>query len=68
MLSRHLGDRSREVHEAAGARSRPAPVRSGGKTLGIIGYGHIGSQVGVLAEAMGMRVISYDIRATLPDG
>ena len=39
-----------------------------GKTVGIIGYGHIGSQVGVLAENMGMRVVSYDIRTTLPMG
>ncbi|HZI08689.1 MAG TPA: NAD(P)-dependent oxidoreductase, partial [Archangium sp.] len=39
-----------------------------GKTLGIIGYGHIGSQLGVLAEAMGMRVIFYDIMTKLPMG
>ena len=39
-----------------------------GKTLGIIGYGHIGRQVGVLAEAMGMRVVFFDIAARLPMG
>ena len=39
-----------------------------GKTLGIVGYGHIGSQVGVLAEAFGMRVVFYDIAAKLPMG
>ena len=39
-----------------------------GKTLGIVGYGHIGPQVGVLAEAMGMRVVFYDIAAKLPMG
>jgi D-3-phosphoglycerate dehydrogenase len=38
------------------------------KTLGIVGYGHIGRQVGVLAEAMGMRVVFYDISARLPMG
>ena len=53
---------------ASGARSRRRRYEVRGKTLGIVGYGHIGSQVGVLAEAMGMRVISYDIRATLPMG
>ena len=53
---------------ASGARSRRARHEVRGKTLGIIGYGHIGSQVGVLAEAMGMRVIFYDIRTTLPMG
>lgn len=68
MLSRHLGDRSREVHEGKWRKVTKGAREVRGKTLGIIGYGHIGSQVGVLAEAMGMRVISYDIRATLPMG
>jgi D-3-phosphoglycerate dehydrogenase len=39
-----------------------------GKTLGIVGYGHIGRQVGVLAEAVGMRVLFFDIAARLPMG
>ena len=39
-----------------------------GKTLGIVGYGHIGSQLGVLAEALGMRVIYYDRADKLPLG
>lgn len=68
MLSRHLGDRSREVHEGRWRKIATGAREVRGKTLGIVGYGHIGSQVGVLAEAMGMRVISYDIRATLPMG
>jgi D-3-phosphoglycerate dehydrogenase len=68
MLARQLGDRSREVHEGKWRKSAKGSHEIRGKTLGIIGYGHIGSQVGVLAEAMGMRVISYDIRATLPMG
>jgi D-3-phosphoglycerate dehydrogenase len=68
MLSRHLGDRSREVHDGRWRKSAVGAHEVRGKTLGIVGYGHIGSQVGVLAEAMGMRVISYDIRATLPMG
>src|SRR5262249_23563362 len=38
------------------------------KTLGIVGYGHIGRQVGVIAEAMGMRVLFFDIAAKLPMG
>jgi D-3-phosphoglycerate dehydrogenase len=68
MLSRHLGDRSREVHEGRWRKIAKGAHEVRGKTLGIIGYGHIGSQVGVLAEAMGMRVVFFDIRATLPMG
>jgi D-3-phosphoglycerate dehydrogenase len=68
MLSRHLGDRSREVHEGRWRKIGAGAREVRGKTLGIVGYGHIGSQVGVLAEAMGMRVISYDTRTTLPMG
>jgi D-3-phosphoglycerate dehydrogenase / 2-oxoglutarate reductase len=68
MLSRQLGDRSREVHEGRWRKIATGAHEVRGKTLGIVGYGHIGSQVGVLAEAMGMRVISFDIRATLSLG
>lgn len=68
MLARQLGDRSREVHSGQWRKIAKGAHEIRGKTLGIIGYGHIGSQVGVLAEAMGMRVISYDIRSTLPMG
>jgi phosphoglycerate dehydrogenase-like enzyme len=39
-----------------------------GKTLGIVGYGHIGSQLSVMAEALGMRVIFHDIVPKLPLG
>jgi D-3-phosphoglycerate dehydrogenase len=68
MLARQLGDRSREVHEGKWRKVSTSSFEVRGKTLGIVGYGHIGSQVGVLAEAMGMRVLSYDIRTTLPMG
>jgi D-3-phosphoglycerate dehydrogenase len=68
MLARHLGDRSTEVHQGKWRKIATSSYEIRGKTLGIIGYGHIGSQVGVLAESMGMRVISYDIRPTLPMG
>jgi D-3-phosphoglycerate dehydrogenase len=68
MLSRHLGDRSREVHEGKWTKSAAGAHEVRGKTIGIVGYGHIGSQIGVLAEAFGMRVVFFDILAKLPMG
>jgi D-3-phosphoglycerate dehydrogenase len=68
MLSRHLGDRVREVHSGQWKKVAVGSHEVRGKTLGIVGYGHIGSQVGVLAEAFGMRVVFYDIVAKLPMG
>ncbi|MGE0868605.1 MAG: phosphoglycerate dehydrogenase [Kofleriaceae bacterium] len=68
MLARHLGDRSREVHEGRWRKLAAGSHEVRGRTIGIVGYGHIGSQVGVLAEAFGMRVVFYDIVAKLPMG
>ncbi|MFO0663547.1 MAG: phosphoglycerate dehydrogenase [Polyangiaceae bacterium] len=68
MLARQIGDRSREVHEGNWKKAANGCFEVRGKTLGIVGYGHIGSQVGVLAEAMGLRVLSYDIRTTMAIG
>src|SRR5512138_312254 len=68
MLSRHLGDRSREVHAGQWRKVAVGSHEVRGKTIGIVGYGHIGSQVGVLAEAFGMRVVFHDIVAKLPMG
>jgi D-3-phosphoglycerate dehydrogenase len=67
-LARQLGDRSREVHAGRWRKISAGCFEVRGKTLGIVGYGHIGSQVGVLAEAVGMRVIFYDIATRLPMG
>jgi D-3-phosphoglycerate dehydrogenase len=68
MLARQLGDRSREVHAGQWRKVSTGCYEIRGKTLGIIGYGHIGTQVGVLAEAFGMRTIYYDIATRLPIG
>lgn len=59
-LSRHLTDRSQEVHAGVWNKSMAGCFEVRGKTLGIVGYGHIGSQVGVLAESLGMRVVFHD--------
>lgn len=68
MLARQLGQRNSEVHQGAWKKISTGCYEIRGKTLGIIGYGHIGSQVSTLAEAMGMRVIFYDIVSKLPLG
>lgn len=66
MLSRQLGDRSMELHRGDWRKQATGSHEVRGKTLGVVGYGHIGSQVGVLAEFFGMRVVFYDIAAKLP--
>ncbi len=68
MLSRHLGDRSREVHDGRWRKVAVGSHEVRGRTLGIVGYGHIGRQIGVLAEGFGMRVVFFDIAARLPMG
>jgi D-3-phosphoglycerate dehydrogenase len=60
-LARQLGDRSNELHQGTWNKVSTGCWEIRGKTLGIIGYGHIGSQLSVLAEAMGMSVIFYDV-------
>ncbi|MCZ7678907.1 MAG: phosphoglycerate dehydrogenase [Sandaracinaceae bacterium] len=67
-LARQLGDRSREVHQGVWKKVAAGCHEVRGKTLGIVGYGHIGRQVGVLAEVFGMNVLFYDIAARLPMG
>ncbi|HKP57412.1 MAG TPA: phosphoglycerate dehydrogenase [Polyangiales bacterium] len=68
MLARQLGDRLREMHTGTWLKTADNSHEIRGKTLGIIGYGHIGSQLGVLAEACGMRVVFYDRVTKLPIG
>ena len=67
-LARQLGDRSREVHEGKWRKVAADCYEIRGKTLGIVGYGHIGRQLGVIAESMGMRVVFYDHTSKLPMG
>lgn len=68
MLSRQLGDRNRELHQGFWKKTAKSCFELREKTLGIVGYGHIGSQVSVLAESFGMKVIYYDIVSTMPIG
>lgn len=67
-LSRNLCDLSKQVHQGVWNKSATGSKEVRGKTLGIIGYGHIGSQVSILAEAMGLVVVFYDVIKKLPLG
>lgn len=60
-LSRQLGDRNSKAHLGEWVKSAEGSREVRGKTLGIIGYGHIGSQLSILAESLGLRVIFYDV-------
>lgn len=59
-LSRELGDRNMELHNGTWNKKSARCWEVRGKTLGIVGYGHIGSQLSVLAESLGMNVLYYD--------
>lgn len=67
-LARQLTDRSMEMHHKVWKKISAGCYEIRGKTLGIVGYGHIGSQVSVLAEAMGMTVLYYDVNTLMPLG
>ncbi len=59
-LARHLGDHNRNMHNGLWDKTAKGSHEVRGRTLGIIGYGNIGSQLSVLAESLGMRVYFYD--------
>lgn len=67
-LARKLGDQNILMHQGQWKKSAAGCYEIRGKTLGIVGYGHIGSQVGVLAESFGMEVLFYDIVTKMPIG
>lgn len=67
-LARQLGDRSIEMHTGTWNKVSAKCWEIRGKTLGIVGYGHIGAQLSVLAEAMGMNVIYYDVNMIMSLG
>jgi len=68
MLIRRIPDKNRSAHEGLWIKDSKGSYELRGKTLGIIGYGNIGSQVSVLAEALGMKVVFYDVETKLPLG
>jgi D-3-phosphoglycerate dehydrogenase len=68
MLLRGIPDRSRSAHCGGWNKSAEGSYEVRGRTLGIVGYGNIGSQLSVMAEAFGMRVIYFDHTTKLPHG
>jgi D-3-phosphoglycerate dehydrogenase / 2-oxoglutarate reductase len=68
MLIRRIPDKNKAAHEGIWMKDAKGSYELRGKTLGIIGYGNIGSQVSVLAESLGMKVIFYDVETKLPLG
>jgi D-3-phosphoglycerate dehydrogenase len=68
MLIRRIPDKNKAAHQGIWMKEAKGSYELRGKTLGIIGYGNIGSQVSVLAEGMGMKVIFYDVVTKLPLG
>ncbi len=68
MLLRRIFPRSVAAHSGGWDKSATDSHEVSGKTLGIVGYGNIGSQLSYLAEAMGMRVIFYDLTDKLRHG
>jgi D-3-phosphoglycerate dehydrogenase len=67
-LARRLVDRDRALHAGRWDKSAAGSHEVRGRTLGIVGYGNIGSQLSVLAEALGMRVLFYDLEDKLALG
>jgi len=68
LLFRGIPEKSAQAHRGIWNKSALGSVEARGKTLGIVGYGHIGMQVGIMAETIGMKVRFYDIETKLPLG
>ena len=68
MLIRKIAEKNLAAHKGVWLKDATGSYELRGKTLGIIGYGNIGSQVSIMAEALGMHVIYYDVATKLPHG
>jgi D-3-phosphoglycerate dehydrogenase len=67
-LTRRLTERDRSLHDGVWRKSAAGSHEVRGRTLGIVGYGNIGSQLSVLAESLGMTVVFYDVAEKLALG
>jgi D-3-phosphoglycerate dehydrogenase len=68
VLIRKIADKNAAAHRGVWLKDATGAFELRGKTLGIVGYGNIGSQVSVMAEALGMNVVYYDVLTKLPHG
>lgn len=68
ILIRRIIDKNTAAHQGKWKKDAKGSYELRGKTIGLVGYGNIGSQVSVLAEAMGLKVIFYDVLTKLPLG
>lgn len=68
MLLRRIPEKSKKAHEGIWLKDAQRSYELRGKTIGIVGYGHIGTQVSIMAESMGLRVLYYDVEPKLPLG
>ncbi len=68
MLIRKIADKNAAAHAGVWLKEAKGSFELRGKTLGIVGYGNIGSQVSIMAESLGMQVVYYDIATKLPHG
>ena len=68
MLIRSIPEKNKLAHEGTWMKEASNSHELRGKTIGIVGYGNIGSQVSVMAESLGMRVVYYDTQKKLPLG
>jgi D-3-phosphoglycerate dehydrogenase len=68
ILIRKIAEKNAAAHQGVWLKDAKGSYELRGKTLGIVGYGNIGSQVSIMAEALGMNVIYYDIATKLPHG
>ncbi len=68
LLARGIPQKNAQCHRGGWSKSAAGSFEVRGKTLGVVGYGHIGTQVGVLAESLGMQVIYHDIESRLSLG
>ncbi len=68
LLIRKILDKNKAAHEGVWLKDATGSYELRGKTLGIVGYGNIGSQLSVLAEGLGMKVMYYDAETKLPLG